>query len=196
MSTIHSAARSTIVPRDWDRGPIVPGKTYEGEAVVIEYDDPSQPSTVYSILEQEFYRRDKLLLNAKIDTAFERAKVEDWDGEGALAVTPQTANIARRLIEFFPAWTHSITHVSSTPLGEMDFNFSLSNDTLLTIGVCPDGEIDFSGMFREIEIDADGNLPEELSCFISAFFEAMEKFPLSEKKIEIIVLEEEEVHEL
>ena len=162
------------------------------------FDNPS-PSPIYyyiSISEQEFKGMGKEMLNAKIDRAFQRAKKEDWDGEDAFAVTPQTANIARRLIEFFPAWTHSITHVSPTPLGEMDFNFSLSNDTLLTIGVCPDGEIDFSGMFREIEIDADGNLPEELSCFMSAFFEAMKKFPLSANKSEVTILKAEEVHEL
>ena len=118
----------------------------------------------------------KEYLNSEIDRVLQYAGKENWDGEEAFAITPQTADMARSFVKFFHSgyWT---INVNPTPLGEIDFNFSLSDDVLLTIGVCPSKEIAFSGMFREIQLDEEGNLTEELSCFMNAFFSGMKSIP-------------------
>lgn len=105
-------------------------------------------------------------LNNAIDILLKEKGQDDWDGEEALAVSSKTANIARSLIGFFSS-TDISPDVDATPHGEIDFNFDISENTLLTIRSCPSGDIVFSGIFRE------GNLTQEMSRFMNAFFEGL-----------------------
>ena len=105
-------------------------------------------------------------LNNAIDILLKEKGQDDWDGEEALAVSSKTANVARSLIGFF-SFTDISPDVDATPHGEIDFNFDISENTLLTIRSCPSGDIVFSGIFRE------GNLTQEMSRFMNAFFEGL-----------------------
>ena len=105
-------------------------------------------------------------LNNAIDILLEEKGQDDWDGEEALAIRSETANIARSLIGFFSS-TDLTPDVNATPHGEIDFNFDISENTLLTIRSCPSGDIVFSGIFRE------ENLTQEMSRFMNAFFEGI-----------------------
>ena len=56
-----------------------------------------------------------------------RTGKEDWDGEGAVAITQQTADTARYLADFFLSFNIN-PDVSESPYGEIDFDFQLSKN--------------------------------------------------------------------
>ena len=119
-----------------------------------------------SMLKQILTRTTEDHLSSEIDRILIEYGQEDWDGEGALAITPQTADVARSLLKFVSLTPFS-PDVDATPHGEIDFDFSISENTLLTVRSCPSGKVVFSGTFRE------GNLTEEMSCFMEAFFKGI-----------------------
>ena len=127
-----------------------------------------QISTVVddSMLKQILNRPTEEYLSTEIDRVLIDYGQENWDGEGALAITPQTADVARSLLSFFSLTSFS-PDVDATPHGEIDFDFSMSENTLLTVRSCPSGKVVFSGTFRE------GDLTEEMSCFMKAFFKGI-----------------------
>ena len=119
-----------------------------------------------SMLKQVLNRTTEEYLSTEIDRVLIDCGQENWDGEGALAITPQTADVARSLLNFVSLTPFS-PDVDATPHGEIDFDFSISENTLLTVRSCPSGKVVFSGTFRE------GNLTEEMSCFMEAFFKGI-----------------------
>ena len=45
---------------------------------------------------------ERVLLKREVRSLLEEAGTEDWDGEGALALAPETVDIAQKLIDEFP----------------------------------------------------------------------------------------------
>ncbi len=116
-------------------------------------DDP--PDTDRESMKQEVY------------DLIEEAGTENWDGEGALALAPETASVAQKLIDHFPSYV-ARPDVAATPHGEVDFDWTVSQDVMLTVSVCPSGEIAFAGLFRDARLNGrepwTGALPQFVSC--------------------------------
>ena len=112
-----------------------------------------------------------------IDTLLETAGKPDWDNAGALALEPQTVALAQNFIENFPISILSlpIPDISATPDGEIDFDWMLEQDIMLTIGICPTGEITFAGTFGNAELS--GKEPwvesDPLPFFVEACLEKL-----------------------
>lgn len=82
----------------------------------------------------------------ELDAARERAGVGNWDGEGAAAVTPETAERARRFLELLPA---SAPEPSVTPEtdGEIALEWYLSPTRVLTVAIGSHLQISYAGLF-------------------------------------------------
>ena len=97
------------------------------------------------------------------------AGTEDWDGEDALALAPETVAIAQKLIDEFPPLVGR-PDVNATPHGEVDFDWVIDRDVMLTVSVGPSKEIAFAGLFQGARLSGcepwEGMLPQFVnSCF-------------------------------
>lgn len=86
-----------------------------------------------------------------VNKLLETAGRENWDGEDALAVAPETVRLAEKLADLFPGSVEP-PDVSASPHGEIDFDWVSSKNVMLTLCVCPSGEIAFAGLFNGSEI--------------------------------------------
>ena len=103
------------------------------------------------------------------------AGAENWDGEGALALDIKTVEIAQKLVDKFP--DHVIRpDVAATPHGEVDFDWITSQEVMLTVSVCPSGEIAFAGLFQDTRLNGRepwmGSLPKFVGCCFERLREA------------------------
>ena len=117
-----------------------------GRSIVPDKDFDSPTLFIDSFI---FYRDTEKYLNAEIDDILQRAGKEDWDGEGAVAITQQTADTARYLADFFLS-SNINPDVSESPYGEIDFDFQLSENESFTISAFRE-EVVFSATFREVQ---------------------------------------------
>ncbi len=93
---------------------------------------------------------DREALQHEVRDLLEHAGEDDWDGEGAQALSPETVAIAEKLANLFPAGIDRPT-ISATPHGEVDFDWCLSRDIMLTVSVGASGDVAFAGLFNEAE---------------------------------------------
>ena len=110
---------------------------------------------------------DRESLKQEVYDLIEEAGTENWDGEGALALDLETVAVAQKLIDHFPS--HVIRpDVAATPHGEVDFDWIVSQDVMLTVSVCPSGKIAFAGLFHDARLNGrepwTGALPKFVSC--------------------------------
>ena len=110
---------------------------------------------------------DRESLKQEVYGLIEEAGTENWDGEGALTLAPETVAVARKLIDHFPSYV-ARPDVAATPHGEVDFDWIVSQDVMLTVSVCPSGEIAFAGLFHDARLNGRepwmGALPQFVGC--------------------------------
>ncbi len=113
------------------------------------------------------YNTERGDLKHEVDDLLESAGEENWDGEGALALTPNTVAIAQKLIDEFPGYVDN-PDVAATPHGEIDFDWVIGQDTMLTVSVGPSNQIAFAGIFHTTRLhgseDWGGTLPHFVNC--------------------------------
>ena len=81
----------------------------------------------------------------KIEMLAQTAGKENWDGEGAIKVSPETIEIARKFVATFPPNVLSEDlDIDATPFGSIDFGWVLERDVMMNIIVLPSGEIGFA----------------------------------------------------
>ena len=112
-----------------------------GKWIVRQDDAVGESIPVHRTTEDDLY--------TEIDDILQRAGKEDWDGEGAVAITQQTADTARYLADFFLS-SNINPDVSESPYGEIDFDFQLSKNESFTISAFRE-EVVFSATFREVQ---------------------------------------------
>ena len=112
----------------------------------------------------------KLRLKQEVEDLLDIAGQEDWDGEGADALAPETVGHAKELVDTFPQVVSRIPDpdVSATPQGEIDFEWVLSKNVMLTIGVCPSGEIAFANACNGTRLSGKGPWAGSLRTSITA----------------------------
>ena len=96
-----------------------------------------------------------------------QAGEEDWDGEGAAALSNDTITKACALVDLFPSYA-SGAEISASPHGEIDFDWNLDNGAMLTISVGPEGDIAFAWLYGESVLNGKepwtGQLPQFVLC--------------------------------
>ena len=81
----------------------------------------------------------------KIEKLAQTAGEDNWDGEGAIKVSWETIEVARKLFTTFPNNVLSENlDIDATPLGSIDFGWVLERDVMMNIIVLPSGEIGFA----------------------------------------------------
>ena len=110
---------------------------------------------------------DRESLKQEVCALLKQAGAENWDGEGALALAPETVDIAQKLIDEFPGCV-ARPDVAATPHGEVDFDWVIAQDMMLTVSIGPSGGIAFSGLFRGARLNGcepwTGRLPQFVHC--------------------------------
>ena len=103
------------------------------------------------------------------------AGTENWDGEGALALQQDTVGVAQELINHFPPYIGP-PDVAATPHGDVDFDWVISRDVMLTLSVAPSREIAFAGLFNGARVNGcepwAGALPHFVQCCFERLREA------------------------
>ena len=117
----------------------------------------------------EYPDTERASLKREVHGLLEDAGTEDWDGEGALALAPETVAIAQKLIDEFPPLVGK-PDVAATPHGEVDFDWVIARNVMLTISVGPSKEIAFAGLFHGARLSGcepwEGTLPQFVNyCF-------------------------------
>ena len=81
----------------------------------------------------------------KIEELAQTAGEDNWDGEGAIKVSWETIEVARKLVTTFPQNVlRENLDIDVTPLGSIDFGWVLERDVMMNIIVLPSGEIGFA----------------------------------------------------
>ncbi len=92
---------------------------------------------------------------------------ENWDREDALPILPENVEIAQSVVDLFPS-SDFLPEVSATPHGEIDFDWIISKNIMLTLSVCPTGRIAYSGIFTiEGSEKWNGQLPSDVVCWLA-----------------------------
>ena len=119
-------------------------------------------------------------LKNEVRSLLESAGVENWDGEGTLALSSKTVEVAAKLVDTFPDYIGK-PDVSATPHGEVDFDWVVSNEEMLTVSVGPSADkIVFAGLFFETHLNGSEPWTERLPQFIRCCFERLRRHPNAE----------------
>ena len=111
-------------------------------------------------------------LKTEVYNLLKEAGSEDWDGEDALPLMPETVAIAQKLIDEFPCYI-SRPDVAATPHGEVDFDWVTDRDVMLTVSVCPSKAIAFAGLFNGTQVRGSEEWKGTLPRFVKNCFEQL-----------------------
>lgn len=111
-------------------------------------------------------------LKQEIHRLLESAGTENWDSEGALALSPDTVKTAQRLVDTFPTYVDT-PDVSATPHGRVSFDWFVDSDTMLIVSVGPSNDIAFAGSFQTMELNGSAPWNNELPPFVRCWFEQL-----------------------
>ena len=118
---------------------------------------------------------ERVSLKREVHGLLENAGIEDWDDEGVLALAPETVAVAQKLIDEFPPHV-SRPDVNATPHGEVDFDWVIDRNVMLTVSVGPLKEIAFAGLFHGARLNGcepwKGTLPQFVNCCFERLREA------------------------
>ena len=114
-------------------------------------------------------------IKRKVHELLEHAGTDDWDGEGALALAPNTVEIAQKLVDSFPIDV-GVPDIAATPHGEVDFDWIIDRDLMLTVSIGSSNEIALAGLFCEARVEGsepwNGALPHFAHCCFERLREA------------------------
>ena len=135
------------------------------DAVLVSMTDITSPIGCIHKIFQPYADRESI--KQEVYGLIEEAGAENWDGEGALALDVRTVEIAQKLVDEFPGYVIR-PDVAATPHGEVDFDWIISREVMLTVSVCPSGEIAFAGLFQDTRLNGRepwmGSLPQYVGC--------------------------------
>lgn len=144
-----------------------------------EGDAPPWARRSSTIMQRSYasWTRDRSSLKERISSLLEKADKEGWDGEGSARLEGETVKIAQELVDRFPV---HVVHghapdVDVTPHGEVDFDWVVDRDRMLTVSVLPSKEIAFSGLFHGARVNGCESWKGALPQFVSCCFERLGK---------------------
>ena len=131
----------------------------------------------YTDTTSEYPNEERVSLKREVHGLLENAGIEDWDAEDVLALAPETVAIAQKLIDEFPPHV-SRPDVNATPHGEVDFDWVIDRNVMLTVSVGPSKEITFAGLFHGARLNGcepwEGMLPQFVHCCFKRLCEAQD----------------------
>jgi len=101
-----------------------------------------------------------------LQEAYQAAQVEDWDGEGAPRVEPNTYYFADQFLRLLPTTIPNPEIVADRD-GEILIEWDLGRRRVFTVSVGRDGTLSFSGLFGHRKIHGTEHLGELLPLAIS-----------------------------
>ena len=117
-------------------------------------------------------------LKAEVYDLLKEAGTENWDGEGALALGIDTVAVAQKLVDKLPSHVRK-PDVAATPHGEVDFDWVINSDVMLTVSVGPLNEIAFAGFFRGARLNGrepwTGILPQFVNCCFERLRDSLDR---------------------
>ena len=138
------------------------------KALLTRQDSLSIPEHIFEreSLKQEVNRLlERESLKQEVNRLLESAGEENWDGEGALAITRSLVEIAHEVIEQLPVYAGK-PDVEATPHGEIDFDWVVDQNTMLTVSVAAPKVIAFAGTFPEARLKGEAEWTGELPHFV------------------------------
>lgn len=111
-------------------------------------------------------------LEQEVHELLESAGKENWDGEGADALSSTTVETAKKLIGTFPPYIDT-PDVSATPHGRVSFDWFVDRDTMLIVSVGPSNDIAFAGSLQTTELNGSAPWTNELPPFVRCWFEQL-----------------------
>lgn len=102
-----------------------------------------------------------------------KASKEGWDGEGAAALEDDTVKAALELVDAFPDYMEN-PDVDVAPHGEIDFDWTIGKDAMLTVSVLSSSEIGFSALFHDATASGSEPWSGTLPPFVNCCFERLE----------------------
>ena len=112
---------------------------------------------------EDIFERESL--KQEVNRLLESAGEENWDGEGALAITRSLVEIAHEVIEQLPVYAGK-PDVEATPHGEIDFDWVVDQNTMFTVSVAAPKVIAFAGTFPEARLKGEAEWTGELPHFV------------------------------
>ena len=135
-----------------------------GYPIYVRVGDPSE----------DIKHPDKEALKEEIDRVLEYAGKKNWDGEDALPITTKVVKLAHEVISQFPFGRIAMPDVVATPHGEIDFDWVLEQNTMLTVSAAPGNIVAFAGTFPVADITGKEKWTGELPHFLNCCFELLE----------------------
>ena len=86
------------------------------------------------------------------------------------SLNQKAIDIAKEVVDYLPPDTPKPDGVYPTARGEIDFDWVISKDTMLSLGVSPEGRIAYSGLFK---IKGTERWSNELPSAIRHWFEGL-----------------------
>ena len=108
-------------------------------------------------------RPERIDLKERIRKLLRTAGLDNWDGEGALAVSEAAVNVALVLADKLPDDIDD-PDVSATPHGEVDFDWMEGRCAMLTISIDSDGTLAWAALFDEYRSRGTARWTGELAC--------------------------------
>ncbi len=102
-------------------------------------------------------------LKGRIRELLRTAGSNNWDREGALAVSQEAVEVALQLADKLPAGIDD-PDVAATPHGEVDFDWMAGRDAMLTISIDSDGTLAWAALFDECKSRGTARWAGELAC--------------------------------
>ena len=108
-------------------------------------------------------------IKAEVRNLLKRAGSENWDGEGAYALDREIVEIAEKIVDEFPS-DIGRPIVSASLRGDVDFDWVINQNLMLTVSVVKSKEIVFALMVDDLQLSGsvpwkNGTLPNVLDCF-------------------------------
>ena len=102
-------------------------------------------------------------LKGQIEALLEAAKFDNWDGEGAIAVTKRSVEVALEVIELLPGYIGD-PEVTCTAHGEIDLDWITGRSSMFTLSICPKGVLAWAALFDEFTCRGTSSWTGELPC--------------------------------
>lgn len=119
-------------------------------------------------------------LKTEVYGLLKTAGTYNWDGDGALAVTPEIVSVAQKFVDKLPSHLGE-PDVSATPQGEVDFDWVINSDVMLTVSIGASNEIAFAGLFHGARLNGrepwTGVLPQFVDCCFERLHNSLDKWP-------------------
>lgn len=100
-------------------------------------------------------------LSSAISAVAADARRDNWDGEQARAVSPETARVAHQFAALLPA-NLPAPEVSATPRGWMQFEWTKDDQTVFMVRVREGEKLAYAGLYADArgeEVEAIGSFP-------------------------------------